>query len=152
MWAGFGMGQKQFIGYGATIDCQHCNNRVVEQVFVTYSYEEIFLFRWKHMGKRGSMPGDGNLVFMCPTCNYGFEVVGREAIEGHKKKLGKEQGGEAAAAFAIDAEQQLKVAQERFDLQHTANWVSKLNPIRKMSYFKLLRRVGATLLVSKLGG
>lgn len=29
---------KRFIGYGATVECPHCNNRVVEQIF--NSFEE----------------------------------------------------------------------------------------------------------------
>lgn len=145
------MGQKEFVGYGQAITCQHCNNRVVEQAFATYSYEEVFLFRWKHMGERGSLPGDGSIIFMCPTCNYGFQVLGQEAIEAEKKAKAKKEGGAVAAKFAIDSAHSLTSAQARFDLHHTANWVSKLNPIKKMSYFKLLRRLGLTELASQLG-
>lgn len=150
MWAGFGFGQKDFIGYGATIDCQHCHNRVVEQVFVTYSYEEIFVLRLKHMGERGSAPGDGSIIFMCPTCNFGFECKGQEAADAEKDKLAKKGGGAAAAKFAIESEHLLTAAQERFDLHHTANWVSKLNPLKKISYFKLLRRLGLLRVASQL--
>lgn len=150
---GWGSGQKEFIGYGSTIDCSHCNNRGVEHVYATYSYEEFLLIRFKYMGGRGSTRGDGEIIFMCRICNYGFTVTGLELSSVSKKALAKGPGGAAAAAqFAVSAENELAAAQDRFNMEHTRAWVEKLNPLKRLSYFKLLRRLGLFDLCSRLGG
>lgn len=151
MWAGWGSGQKEFIGYGADIECQHCHNRVVEQVWATYSYEEWFVIKLKYLGGRGSDAGDGDIIFMCPTCTYGFRVQGLEAAAVTKKELANNyQGAASAAQFAIEAEHQLQAAQARFSIPHTKNWIRKQNPIKRISYFKMLRRLGLVTLAMTL--
>jgi hypothetical protein len=150
MYVGWGVGQRAFLGYGARIQCSHCSNCVVEQIFVTYSYEEAMFIRWKHLGDRGSQEGDGAILFLCPTCMHGFKILGSEAAEREKKNIAKTQGGVAAAAFGIQAIDHLSLAQSRFDITYTKNWVANLNVLRKRSYFKLLRRAGLHQLAQKL--
>ncbi|MFZ2169891.1 MAG: hypothetical protein WAW61_09685 [Methylococcaceae bacterium] len=147
----WGTGQRAFLGFGATLDCSHCNNRVVEQIYATYSYEQAVIFRWKHLGDRGSEEGDGVILFLCPTCMYGTQALGAEAAEREKKKIAKTQGGTAAAAFAIDIENQLKSVQARFDMRYTREWFNSLNLLAKHSHVKLLQRLGLYKIAEQLG-
>lgn len=123
---------------------------VIEKIFATYSYEEIFLFRWRHYGERGSWVDDGDIICICPICNYGFNVVGQEAAEVKKKKIAKKQGGAEAAAFAIDNERQLAALQSRINVSMTTQYVSSLNLFKRRTYKKMLYRLGLNQLLSIL--
>jgi hypothetical protein len=152
MSAGWGTGLREFIGYGATLTCTHCHNRVVEQVWATYSYEEAAFIRWKHFGERGSEECDGYIQFICGTCLNGVQFIGAEAAERKKKKVAKEEGGTAAAAFAIEVENRLKALTVRFDMNHTTQWFKTLNVLQKRGTLKVLNRVGLYELAAKLSG
>jgi hypothetical protein len=141
----FGMFQKDFIGVGAVIDCPHCTNRSYEHVYVTYSYEQVIV-KVKRLGARGSMGGDGRIVFMCSICTYGFHVDGQELTDYSKKSM----KGEAAAKYGIESELARQQAQARFDIKQTSAWRAKLNPIDKALHFRMLRRLGLFALIANL--
>ena len=152
MW-GFGSGQKTFIGYGSVIECSHCNNRGVEQVWATYSYEQVLFVRVKYMGQPGSKAGDGDIVFSCPICNYGFRVTGLESANVSKNSIAKGfRGSVGAAEYGVNTENELASVQNRFNVSYTKEWVSKLNIIERNSYFKVLRRLGLFDILGRLGG
>jgi hypothetical protein len=150
MSVGWGTGQRAFIGFGAIINCAHCNNRGVEQIFVTYSYEQAFMVHWKHLGDRGSEPGDGLILFLCPTCLHGSQVFGAEAAEAEKKRVAKRDGGAAAAGFAIAAHRSLTQAGLRFHLTETKKWFGSLSILAQRSTLKLYKRIGLYELSGRL--
>ena len=152
MW-GWGLGQREFIGFGAAIKCSHCNNNVVEHVMVKYSYEILFFVKERYYGGRGSKIGDeGEIIFMCPICNFGFRgATGIESAERSQKSISKGPGGAKAAAQAmIDAQNELSSASNRFNVQVTKDWVLKMNPIERFSYLRLLKRLGMSELSGRL--
>lgn len=150
MNVGWGTGQREFVGYGAPIHCAHCRNHVVEQVFTTYSYEEAFFVRWKHMGDRGSQGEDGRILFLCPICLHGTTILGAEAIEATKKKLAKSEGGASAARFAIESQNNLIAASQRINLSATQTWFNTLSPIARRSKRKVLLRAGLASVAESL--
>lgn len=141
----FGMFQKDFIGVGAVIDCAHCNNRSYEHVYVTYSYEQVIV-KVKRLGGRGSIGGDGRIVFMCSICTHGFHVDGQELTDYMKKSM----KGEAAAKHGIESEAVRRQAQARFDIGQTRAWRAKLNPIDRALHIRMLRRLGLDSLIANL--
>lgn len=154
MW-GLGFGQREFIGYGATIKCSHCNNFVVEQIWVKYSYEILFFVKERYYGGRGSKSGDeGEIVFMCPICYLGYHgAMAIEAAERSQKLISKGPGGaQAAAQHIISAQNELSLISSKFDLQLTKSWVLKMNPVERFSYFRLLKRLGMSNLSIRLSG
>ncbi len=152
MW-GWGSGQREFLGYGSALKCSHCNNDVVEHAIVKYSYEILFFVKERYYGGRGSKIGDeGEIIFMCPVCYFGFRGARAiEAAERSQKSILKGLGGaKAAAQHMIEAQNELSSASNRFSIQQTKNWVSKLNSIERFSYFRLLKRLGMSELIERL--
>lgn len=150
MSVGWGTGHRAFIGYGAAINCNHCNNRSIEMVFATYSYEEALFIRWKHLGDRGSQAGDGRILFLCPTCERGVQFIGAEALPSEMKRVGKAGGGAAAAQFAMEVQRKLVEVQGRFDLTHTRKWYGALSLLEQRFTRKILQRLGLFELIEKL--
>jgi hypothetical protein len=145
--AGFGFGARDFIGYGETRYCEHCHNQVVEEIYVNYNYEEALHIRIKtYLG----------MVVLCPICNYGFSVgadsVNLEYAEKEKKRLAKKEGAAASATFGAKFAREQDAFQSRFNIPETSAWVSKLNPLAKVLYFKAMRRLGLFKVISSVGG
>lgn len=140
---GFGHNQ-QFLGYAAYKVCDNCNNTVREHVYATYSFEELYLFRKRYYGSRGSMGFEGEIICFCPTCEHGFKIYG-EAVVKRQRKTKKINDYEFEKYMSA-----ISQFEERMDARITEKMFKKSNIFERKAQLHALKEVGLHKIASRL--